>query len=177
MELQLSDEQKEIRSLVRSLARNRIAPTAAETDASGRFTDQNRELLAEHDILALPFPERYGGPGTDTLSLLIAIEELSAACATTGLILSIQALGSFPFMLAGSEAQREQWFPALARGEILPALCLTEPGAGSDVAAVGASGRERLSDQWNQAVHNERRARRLLRRLRENGSRCRPPGD
>jgi alkylation response protein AidB-like acyl-CoA dehydrogenase len=132
----LTEEHEEIRDLVRRLARERVAPRAAEIDATGEFPFDLQELLAQHDILALPFAPEYGGTGTDTLSLLIAIEELSAACATTGLILAVQELGALPIKLAGSEEQQQRWLPRLASGEILPAYCLTEPECGSDVAAM-----------------------------------------
>jgi alkylation response protein AidB-like acyl-CoA dehydrogenase len=142
MAYSLSEEHEEIRALVRRIARERVAPTAAATDASGEFPEENRRLLAEHDILALPFAEEFGGTGSDTLSLLIAIEELSAACATTGLILATQELGGLPIKLAGSDEQRRRWLPRLASGEALPAYCLTEPEAGSDVAAMRTAARE-----------------------------------
>ena len=132
----LTEEHEEIRDLVRRLARERVAPRAAEIDSTGEFPFDLQELLAQHDVLALPFAPEYGGTGTDTLSLLIAIEELSAACATTGLILAVQELGGLPIKLAGSEEQKQHWLRPLARGEILPAYCLTEPECGSDVAAM-----------------------------------------
>jgi len=132
----LTEEHEEIRDLVRRLARERVAPRAAEIDSTGEFPFDLQELLAQHDVLALPFAPEYGGTGTDTLSLLIAIEELSAACATTGLILAVQELGGLPIKLAGSEEQKKHWLRPLARGEILPAYCLTEPECGSDVAAM-----------------------------------------
>jgi alkylation response protein AidB-like acyl-CoA dehydrogenase len=142
MAYSLSEEHEEIRALVRRIARERIAPTASETDASAEFPEANRRLLAEHDVLALPFAAEFGGTGSDTLSLLIAIEELSAACATTGLILAAQELGALPIKLAGSDEQRRHWLPRLASGEVLPAYCLTEPEAGSDVAAMRTRARE-----------------------------------
>ena len=89
----LSDEQREIRELVRTLARERIAPRAAEIDASGEFPWDVVELLREHEILGLPFEERFGGTGTGTLMVLVAIEEISRACATTGLILGHAGAG------------------------------------------------------------------------------------
>ena len=132
----LSDEQREIRDLVRTLARERIAPRAAEIDASGEFPWDMVDVLREHEILGLPFEERFGGTGTGTLMVLVAIEEISKACATTGLILAMQELGALAIKNDGSEEQKERYLPRLASGEWLPAYALTEPGSGSDAAAM-----------------------------------------
>jgi alkylation response protein AidB-like acyl-CoA dehydrogenase len=137
----LTDEQREIRDLVRTLARERIAPRAAEIDESAEFPWDLVELFREHEILALPFDERYGGTGTGTLTLLVAIEEISKACATTGLILAVQELGALALKLAGTEEQKERWLPRLASGEWLAAYALTEPGSGSDSAAMRTTAR------------------------------------
>ena len=132
----LTDEQREIRELVRTLTREHIAPRAAEIDATAEFPQDLVEVFRAHDILALPFDEQHGGTGTGTLTLLVAIEEISKACATTGLILAVQELGSLALKLAGSDEQKEQWLPRLASGEWLAAYALTEPGSGSDSAAM-----------------------------------------
>lgn len=132
----LSEEQRELRELVRQLAAERIAPRAAEIDASGEFPWDVVAILREHEILALPFEERHGGTGTGTLMMLIAVEELSKVCATTGLILAVQALGAIALELEGSEEQKARYLPRLASGEWLAAYALTEPGSGSDAAAL-----------------------------------------
>jgi alkylation response protein AidB-like acyl-CoA dehydrogenase len=137
----LSDEQREIRDLVRTLARERIAPRAAEIDASAEFPWDMVELFKEHELLGLPFEERHGGTGTGALMLLIAIEEVSKVCATTGLILAVQELGALALKLAGSGEQKERWLPRLANGEWLPAYALTEAGSGSDAAAMRTEAR------------------------------------
>ncbi len=137
----LSDEQREIRELVRSLARERIAPRAAEIDKRGEFPWDMVELMREHELLALPYEEAYGGTGTGTLTVLVAIEEISKVCATTGLILAVQELGSLGIKLAGSEEQKERWLPRLASGEWLAAYALTEAGSGSDSAAMRTEAR------------------------------------
>src|SRR5205809_3481525 len=102
----LSEEQREIRGLVRTLARERIAPRAAEIDKSAEFPWDMVELLREHDLLGLPFDEEYGGTGTGALMLLVAIEEISKVCATTGLILGVQELGSLAIKVAGTDEQK-----------------------------------------------------------------------
>src|SRR5262245_4701279 len=137
----LTEEQLMLRDAVRVLADERVAPRAAEVDRSGEFPDDLRRLLADHDILALPFPERHGGLGGELLSLCLAVEQLSRACATTGLILAVQELGSLPITLAGTPEQQDRWFPALAKGEQLIAFALTEAEAGSDAAAIRTTAR------------------------------------
>ena len=131
----LTEEQELLRDAVRVLADERVAPRAAEIDRSAEFPEDLRQLLAAQDILALPFPTEHGGLGGDLLSLCLAVEQLSRACATTGLILAVQELGALPLLLAGSPVQQARWFPALASGQSLIAFALTEAEAGSDVAA------------------------------------------
>ena len=137
----LSDEQREIRELVRTLARERIAPRAAEIDESHEFPWDIVELYREHGLFGLLFDEQYGGLGTGTLLALIAIEEVSKVCATSGLILAVQELGSLGLKLAGSEEQKERYLPRLASGEWLGAYALTESGSGSDSAAMRTTAR------------------------------------
>jgi alkylation response protein AidB-like acyl-CoA dehydrogenase len=131
----LTDEQSMLRDAVRVLADEQIAPRAAEIDRTAEFPQDVRALLASHDILALPFEERFGGIGGELLSLCLAIEQISRACATSGLILAVQELGALPIVLAGNEEQKQRWLPALAAGQQLIAFALTEAEAGSDVAA------------------------------------------
>jgi alkylation response protein AidB-like acyl-CoA dehydrogenase len=132
----LTAEQREIRDLVRDLARERVAPRAAEIDKSAEFPWDMVELLREHDLFGLPFDEEHGGTGTGALMVLVAIEELSKVCATTGLLLAVQELGSLGLKLAGTEEQKARWLPRLASGEWLGAYALTEAGSGSDSAAM-----------------------------------------
>jgi alkylation response protein AidB-like acyl-CoA dehydrogenase len=137
----LSDEQREIRELIRTLARERIAPRAAEIDETAEFPWDMVELFREHEIFGLPFEERYGGTGTGTLMVFVAIEEISKVCATTGLVLALQELGSLAIKNDGSDDQKERYLPKLASGEWLPAYALTEPGSGSDAAAMRSQAR------------------------------------
>ena len=132
----LSDEQREVRDLVRTLARQRIAPRAAEIDESHEFPWDVVELFREHELFGLFFDEAHGGSGTGTLLSLVAIEEVSKVCATSGLILAVQELGSLGLKLAGSAEQQERYLPRLASGEWLCAYALTEAGSGSDSAAM-----------------------------------------
>jgi alkylation response protein AidB-like acyl-CoA dehydrogenase len=137
----LSPEQREIRDLVRTLTRERIAPRAAEIDASHTFPWDVVELFREHEVFGLYFPSEYGGTGTGVLTGLVAIEEVSKACATSGLILAVQELGALGLKLAGTDEQRRKWLPRLASGEVLAAYALTEAGSGSDSAAMRTTAR------------------------------------
>jgi alkylation response protein AidB-like acyl-CoA dehydrogenase len=137
----LTDDQLEIRELVRTLARERIAPRAAEIDASHEFPWDVVELYREHEIFGLFFDEAHGGTGTGTLLSLIAIEEVSKVCATSGLILAVQELGSLGLKVAGTDEQKGRYLPRLASGELLAAYALTEAGSGSDSASMRTTAR------------------------------------
>jgi alkylation response protein AidB-like acyl-CoA dehydrogenase len=137
----LTDDQREVRELVRSLARERIAPRAAEIDRSHAFPWDIVELYREHDIFRLLFDEESGGTGTGTLLALVAIEEVAKACATSALILAVQELGALGLKLAGTPEQRARFLPRLASGELLCAYALTEAGSGSDSAAMRTTAR------------------------------------
>ncbi len=130
------EDEKALIEAIRELAQERVAPRAAEIDRTGEFPWDMKELLAQQDILAMPFPVEYGGIGASELSIVMAIEELSRCCATTGLLLAVQQLGSTPILLAGTDEQKRKYFPKLASGEWLAAYGLTESGSGSDSAAM-----------------------------------------
>ncbi|MGZ6340183.1 MAG: acyl-CoA dehydrogenase family protein [Candidatus Limnocylindrales bacterium] len=132
----LTDEQILLRDTIRELADERIAPRAAEIDRTAEFPWDIKELLAGQDVLALPFPERYGGIGADLLTVCLAIEQIARVCATSSLILAVHGLGSQPLLLGASDEQKERWFPDLAAGRTLISFALTESGAGSDAAAI-----------------------------------------
>ncbi len=132
----LTEEQVLLRDTIRQLADERIAPRAAEIDRSGAFPEDIRQLLAEHDILGLPYPVEHGGLGADLLTQCLAIEQIARACVTSSLILSVHALASLPLLLVGTDAQKARFFPDLASGKKLAAFALTEPEAGSDAAAL-----------------------------------------
>ena len=131
----LTEEQQMLRDAVRVLADEQIAPRAAEIDRTAEFPWDVKELLASHDILGLPFPTEYGGLGGHLLTVILAIEQISRVCATSGLILAVQELGALPLLLAGTPEQKSRWCPDLAAGRTLIAFALTESEAGSDAAA------------------------------------------
>ena len=132
----LSDDQREIRDHVRTLARERIAPRAHDIDKNAEFPWDVVELFRENDLFGVMYDEAYGGLGASALMTLVTIEELSKVCATSGLIIAVQELGSLGIKLAGTEEQKQRFLPRLASGEWLAAYALTEPGSGSDSAAM-----------------------------------------
>jgi alkylation response protein AidB-like acyl-CoA dehydrogenase len=132
----LTEEQRELRELVRTLARDRIAPRAAAIDESHEFPWDVVELFREHGVFGLLFDEEWGGTGTGTLLALVAIEEVAKVCATSSLILAVQELGALGLELEGTQKQKERYLPRLASGESLAAYALTEAGSGSDSAAM-----------------------------------------
>ena len=136
MATQLLDEEKMMIDMVRDLAREKVAPRAAEIDAQGEFPWDMKELLAEQDILGMPFPEEYGGLGSSELSILMVIEELGQRLRHHLALLCVQQLGSLPILLAGTDEQKQRFIPNLASGEWLAAYGLTEPGSGSDAGAM-----------------------------------------
>jgi alkylation response protein AidB-like acyl-CoA dehydrogenase len=138
----LTAEQREVRELVRTLARERIAPHAAEIDRTAEFPWDVVELFRENGLFGLVAGEEHGGvAGPSALLLLVAVEEVSKVCATSGLILAVQELGALPVKLAGDADQQARFLPPLASGEWIGAYALTEAGAGSDVGALRTSAR------------------------------------
>jgi len=142
----LTPEQREIRELVRTLARERIAPRAAEIDRTAEFPWDVVELYRENGLFGLMFDEEHGGVGASALMTLVAIEEVSKVCATSGLILAVQELGSLAIKLAGSDEQKRRFLPRLASGEWLAAYALSEAGSGSDSAALATEARREGSE-------------------------------
>jgi alkylation response protein AidB-like acyl-CoA dehydrogenase len=132
----LSDDEQMLIEAIQEIAREQVAPRAAEIDHTSQFPWDMKELLAQQDILAMLFPDEYGGIGSSELAVVMAIEELARYCATTSLILAVQQLGSLPIMLVGNEQQKSKYLPPLASGEWLAAFGLTEAGSGSDAAAM-----------------------------------------
>ena len=128
-------EHDELRAVVRELAEERIAPRAAEIDATSEFPWDLKELLAKQDLLGIGLEERYGGTEIDSVGQAIVAEEIARADATTSLIVIVQKLGALPILLAGTDEQKDRYLPRLASGEWLIAFGLTEAAAGSDVAS------------------------------------------
>ncbi|MGP4072347.1 acyl-CoA dehydrogenase [Piscibacillus sp. B03] len=137
MNFQLTEEQQMLRKMVRDFAENEVAPTAAERDEEERFDREIFDTMAELGLTGIPWPEEYGGIGSDFVSYAIAVEELSRVCASTGVTLSAHiSLASWPIYTYGNEDQKKNFLQRLATGEALGAYALSEPGAGSDVASM-----------------------------------------
>src|SRR5437588_3178731 len=143
----IPQEHLDFRDTIRQIAQERIAPRAAEIDGKADDPQDLRRLLAEQDILGLPFDTEYGGTGTGTLMLNSAVEEIAKACASTALILMIQELGTLPIKLFGSEELKERFLPRCATGEFSPAFALSEPEAGSDPGGMRTRARQD-GDEW-----------------------------
>ena len=135
MDFKLSKEQEMIRNVMKEFAECEVKPIAAEIDESSRFPRETVEKMAKYHMLGIPFPVEYGGAGGDEIAYAIAVEELSKACATTGVILSAHtSLGCWPIYKYGTEEQKQKYLVPLAKGEKLGAFGLTEPNAGTDAA-------------------------------------------
>jgi acyl-CoA dehydrogenase len=143
----LPQEHKDFRATIRQIVDERVRPRAAEIDATGEYPQDIRKLFAEQDMLALPFDEQYGGTGTGTLMLQIAVEEVAKACASSALILMVQELGTLPIALFGSDELKDRFLPRCATGEWSPAFALSEPEAGSDPASMRTTA-VRDGDDW-----------------------------
>src|SRR3990172_8866945 len=136
MEFQLSEEHRLIQETARRIAKERIAPRAAEVDETGEYPHDIFQAFREVGLLGLTIPQAYGGSGAGTLPLALAVEEAAKYCCSAGLMLLLPALATHPILLGGSDRQKQAWLPRAARGEIKGAFCLTEPNAGSDAAAI-----------------------------------------
>lgn len=137
MNFKLSEEHEMMRQVVRDFAENEVAPTAAIRDEEERFDRKIFDKMAELGLTGIPWGEEYGGAGADYLSYVIAVEELSRVCASTGVTLSAHvSLGSWPIYKFGTEEQKQRFLRPLAEGKVIGAYGLTEPGSGSDAAGM-----------------------------------------
>ena len=148
MDFDLTAEQELIRDTVRTFARERVAPAAAELDLEARFPYELVAELGELGLMGLPIPDEYGGAGGDTVSYAIAIEELTRVDSSVAITVAAHtSLGTMPILLFGNEEQKEHWLPDLASGKRLAAFGLTEPGAGSDAGNTRTTA-ELRDGQW-----------------------------
>ena len=132
MKIYFNEEHILLRDMVREFAVNEIRPNAQNVD-TGVFPTENIEKMAELGLMGIPWEEKYGGNGMDTLALVIAIEELGKECASTAAtMMAHTSLGTSPIAIFGTEEQKEKYLPDLCSGKMLGAFGLTEPNAGSD---------------------------------------------
>jgi len=148
MRFDLTEEQQQIRRLVRDFADGEVRPVAEELDREKRFPYEIVAKLGELGLMGMPYPEEYGGGGADTLSYAIAIEELARVDSSVAITMAAHtSLGTWPVYAFGSDALKDEWMPRLCSGERLGAFGLTEPEAGSD--AGNARTRAELDgDDW-----------------------------
>ncbi len=143
----IPQENLDLCATIGQIAREKIAPRSAEIDERAEYPWDVRKLLGEQDILALPFPIEYGGTGTGTLMLNMAVEELAKVDASCALILMVQELGTLPIQKFGSDELKERFLPKCASGECSPAFALSEPEAGSDPAGMKTTA-VKDGDEW-----------------------------
>jgi alkylation response protein AidB-like acyl-CoA dehydrogenase len=136
LDFELDQDLLALKESVQKLVQEKVAPRAGELDEIGGYPWDIKEAFAENRILAIPFPSEYGGTGGKALPMAIAVEEISKFSCSVAMMLSGQCLGSAAITIAGTEEQKQQFLPDLARGKTLAAYGLTEPDAGSDVASL-----------------------------------------
>jgi butyryl-CoA dehydrogenase len=149
VDLELTPEQTLIRDTARDLASKEILPRAADIDREHRFPRELVTRLAELGMMGVAIPQEWGGAGMDTVSYALAIEEISRACASTGVIMSVNnSLVCDPILSFGTEEQKRQWLVPLASGKKLGCFALSEPDSGSDAAAMKTTARKRDDGSW-----------------------------
>ena len=132
-DLYFTEEHKMLRDMVRDFARNEVKPLAQELDEKGGFPYESVKKMAELGLMGIPWDEKYGGTGMDTMALVIAIEEIGKVCpSTSATMMAHTSLGTAPIAIFGTEEQKERYLPGLASGKKIGAFGLTEPNAGSD---------------------------------------------
>ncbi len=130
------DAAKALFELTEEIAANELRPAAAEAERDGRFPREEFRLLGRSGLLGLPYPEELGGAGQPYETYLQVVEEIAGAWLTIGLGLSVHVLSCFALATAGTPEQQQRWLPDMLGGELLGAYCLSEPGSGSDAAAM-----------------------------------------
>jgi short/branched chain acyl-CoA dehydrogenase len=148
MDFDLTDEQRLLRETVRDFATAEVAPVAERLDREHAFPYELIERMGELGLMGIPFPPEHGGGGADTLSYVLAVEELARIDSSVAITMAAHtSLGSMPIYLFGDQQQREEWLPDLCAGRRLAAFGLTEPEAGSDAGNVRTSARLD-GDEW-----------------------------
>ncbi len=142
MDYLLTEEQKMIKDLAHKIAEEKVRPVAAKYDKTEDFPWDVLKVIGESDLFSLFIPEEYGGMGVSVTNLCLATEELSRACGGIAVCYAASALGTFPIVLFGNDAQKKKYLPDLAKGKKIAAFGLTEPEAGSDASAIKTSARK-----------------------------------
>ncbi len=144
MDFKLNDEQQLLRDMICEFTDKEVRPIAAELDENERFPEELIPKMSEVGLMGIPIPEEYGGVGMGNLEYVIAVEEISKACASTGVTISAHtSLCCWPILTYGTEEQKQKYLPELATGEKLGAFGLTEPNAGTDAAMQGTTAEDK----------------------------------
>jgi len=139
-DLALSEEQQLVLRTARDFAREKVLPKAAEIDENKKVPLELIKEMGKLGFMGIDVPERYGGSGLDSLTYTLVLEEINRACASTGVVLCTHvSLAIEPILRSGTDAQKEKWLPAMAKGEKLGCFALSEPASGSDAAAMRTS--------------------------------------
>src|SRR6266496_5427072 len=148
MQLEPGAHYRALREAVREVAQSTVLAHAAEVDREHRFPREAVAAATANGLMGVLIPAEYGGAGRDHLAFTICVEELARACASTAVIVDVpNSVASEPILLFGTEDQRRAWLPRLASGALLGAFALTEPGSGSDAAALRTTA-SRHGDEW-----------------------------
>ncbi len=170
MDFELSQDHKVLQAAVRDFVEKEIKPIAVKIDEEHAIPDALVKKMGEMGFLGSYFPEQYGGAGLDMLSYVIVVEEVSKACASSGVLISAHSsLAANPIYAFGTEEQKQKWLPPLNRGELIGCLLLTESGAGSDAGGIATMYKReggRVCHQRQQNLHHQRRLPGHRNRLR-----------
>ena len=147
LSFQLTDEQNEFRRTVRAFAENKIAPRAVEIDEADEYPQDIDELMVQAGFAGVSYPEEYGGAGGGAVEIALLVEEISRVCAGVSLIPAVNKLGAIPVLLQGTDEQKKKVCAGITNGDHRMSYCLTEPGSGSDAAAM-KSRAVRDGDEW-----------------------------
>jgi acyl-CoA dehydrogenase len=133
----LTKDQRDLQQMVRDFAQNEIAPLAMKIDQEDKYPLELIRKMGELGLMGIPVPEEYDGVGADFSSYMLAIEEISYASASVGVILAVHtSVGTMPILNFGTEEQKQKYVPRMAMGELIGAFGLTEPAAGSDASGI-----------------------------------------
>src|SRR6478752_8751797 len=149
MKLELTEEQKMIQTVARDFGVREVEPKARELDKNGTWPVELVKRMGELGLMGVAIPEQYGGAGSDAVSYALAMEEISRACASTGVIMSVNnSLVCDPIYRFGTDAQKQEWLTPLASGKLLGCFALSEPEAGSDAAAQKTVADKQADGTW-----------------------------
>jgi butyryl-CoA dehydrogenase len=140
-EIRISEEARHWQSVARKVAEEVVRPLARKYDVLQEYPEEVRQAYVENGLLGVWIPKEYGGHGAGIVALCLVVEELSRACGGTGVAYAVNALGSFPILVGGTEEQKQRWLPQIARGEKMIAFCLSEKFAGSDAGSMRCQAR------------------------------------